>query len=145
MSDKILGHNYIGGQRSGQGDVALHSVDATTGALFEAPFLTATEHEVAAAVDAAEKAGALRPGGTIVEATSGNTGIALAMVGAARGYRVILAMPETMSTERRVLLRAFGAEIVLTPGSGGMSGAVEKPISSAPSRRATTSGDSLTV
>ena len=77
-------------------------------------------------VDAAEKAGALRPGGTIVEATSGNTGIALAMVGAARGYRVILAMPETMSTERRVLLRAFGAEIVLTPGSGGMSGAVEK-------------------
>ena len=77
-------------------------------------------------VDAAEKAGALRPGGTIVEATSGNTGIALAMVGAARGYRVILAMPETMSMERRVLLRAFGAEIVLTPGSGGMSGAVEK-------------------
>ena len=77
-------------------------------------------------VDAAEKAGALRPGGTIVEATSGNTGIALAMVGAARGYRVILAMPETMSMERRVLLRAVGAEIVLTPGSGGMSGAVEK-------------------
>ena len=56
MSDKILGHNYIGGQRSGQGDVALHSVDAATGALFETPFLTATEHEVAAAVDAAEKA-----------------------------------------------------------------------------------------
>ncbi|MFS2113677.1 aldehyde dehydrogenase family protein, partial [Herbaspirillum frisingense] len=56
MSYKILGHNYIGGQRSGQGDVALHSVDATTGALFETPFLTATENEVAAAVDAAEKA-----------------------------------------------------------------------------------------
>ncbi|HEX9228644.1 MAG TPA: cysteine synthase A [Arthrobacter sp.] len=79
-----------------------------------------------AIVDAAEKAGALRPGGTIVEGTSGNTGIALAMVGAARGYKVILTMPETMSTERRVMLRAYGAEIVLTPGSEGMRGAVEK-------------------
>ncbi|NKX56469.1 cysteine synthase A [Arthrobacter mobilis] len=79
-----------------------------------------------AIIDAAEKAGALRPGGTIVEGTSGNTGIALAMVGAARGYKVILTMPETMSTERRVMLRAFGAEIVLTPGSEGMRGSVEK-------------------
>lgn len=79
-----------------------------------------------AIVDAAEKAGALRPGGTIVEGTSGNTGIALAMVGAARGYKVILTMPETMSTERRVMLRAYGAEIVLTPGSEGMRGAVER-------------------
>lgn len=78
-----------------------------------------------AIVDAAEKAGALAPGGTIVEATSGNTGIALAMVGAARGYKVILAMPETASKERRVLLRAFGAEVVLTPGPDGMRGAVE--------------------
>ncbi|CAM5526514.1 cysteine synthase A [Leifsonia shinshuensis] len=76
-------------------------------------------------IDAAEKAGALRPGGIIVEGTSGNTGIALAMVGAARGYKVILTMPETMSKERRVLLRAFGAEIVLTPGPEGMRGAVE--------------------
>ena len=78
-----------------------------------------------AIIDAAEKSGALRPGGTIVEGTSGNTGIALAMVGAARGYKVILTMPETMSKERRVLLRAFGAEIVLTPGPDGMRGAVE--------------------
>ncbi|MDV6294313.1 cysteine synthase A [Rhodococcus aetherivorans] len=79
-----------------------------------------------AIIDAAEKSGELRPGGTIVEGTSGNTGIALAMVGAARGYKVILTMPETMSTERRVMLRAFGAEIVLTPGSEGMAGAVAK-------------------
>lgn len=79
-----------------------------------------------AIVDAAEKSGELKPGGTIVEGTSGNTGIALAMVGAARGYKVILTMPETMSTERRVMLRAFGAEIVLTPGADGMRGAVER-------------------
>ncbi|EHI12616.1 cysteine synthase A [Mycolicibacterium thermoresistibile] len=79
-----------------------------------------------AIVDAAEASGALKPGGTIVEATSGNTGIALAMVGAARGYRVILTMPDTMSVERRVMLRAFGAEIVLTPGAEGMAGAVAR-------------------
>jgi cysteine synthase len=79
-----------------------------------------------AIIDAAEESGALKPGGTIVEGTSGNTGIALALVGAARGYRVIMTMPETMSVERRVLLRAYGAEIVLTPGPDGMRGAVEK-------------------
>ena len=79
-----------------------------------------------AIIDAAERSGELKPGGTIVEATSGNTGIALAMVGAARGYNVVLTMPETMSRERRALLRAFGAELILTPGSGGMKGAVDK-------------------
>jgi cysteine synthase len=79
-----------------------------------------------AIIDAAEASGELQPGGTIVEGTSGNTGIALALVGAARGYKVILTMPETMSKERRVLLRAFGAEIVLTAGADGMRGAVEK-------------------
>ena len=79
-----------------------------------------------AIIDAAEADGTLKPGGTIVEATSGNTGIALALVGAARGYKVVLTMPETMSLERRVTLRAYGAEIVLTPGSAGMQGAVDK-------------------
>jgi cysteine synthase A len=80
----------------------------------------------ASIIDAAVEAGELQPGGTIVEGTSGNTGIALAMVGAARGYKVILAMPDTMSRERRALLRAYGAELVLTPGAEGMKGAVAK-------------------
>ena len=79
-----------------------------------------------AMIDAAEEAGLLQPGTTVVEPTSGNTGIALAMVCAARGYRCIFTMPETMSKERRMLLRGYGAELVLTPGPDGMGGAIAK-------------------
>ena len=77
-------------------------------------------------IDAGEAAGLLRPGTTVVEPTSGNTGIALAMVCAARGYKAIFTMPETMSVERRMLLRGYGAELVLTPGLDGMGGAIAK-------------------
>ena len=79
-----------------------------------------------AMLDAAEDAGTLTPGGTIIEPTSGNTGVGLAMLAAARGYRMILTMPETMSIERRKLAASYGAEIVLTPGSEGMKGAIAK-------------------
>ena len=103
-------------------------VGATVAAKLESanPAASVKDRIGVAIVDAAERSGELHRGGTIVEATSGNTGIALAMVGAARGYKVVLTMPDTMSKERRGLLRAYGAELILTPGSEGMKGAVNK-------------------
>src|SRR5699024_12279150 len=79
-----------------------------------------------AMIEAAEEAGDLKAGTTIVEPTSGNTGIGLAMVAASKGYKAVLVMPDTMSKERRNLLRAYGAELVLTPGADGMKGAIKK-------------------
>ena len=90
------------------------------------PAGSAKDRVAVAMIEAAEQQGLLRPGATVIEPTSGNTGIGLAAVGVSRGYRVILTMPDTMSEERRRLLRAYGAELVLTPGAEGMNGAIRK-------------------
>ena len=105
-----------------------HALPATVLAKLECmnPAGSAKDRVAASMIEAAERDGRLGPGGTIIEPTSGNTGIGLAAVGAAAGYRVILTMPDTMSVERRSLIAAYGAEIVLTPGAQGMAGAVEK-------------------
>ena len=107
---------------------AAHDLPAVLLAKLECmnPARSAKDRVAARMIAQAEAEGRLAPGGTIIEPTSGNTGIGLAAVGAAKGYRVILTMPDTMSVERRSLIAAYGAEIVLTPGAEGMSGAVTK-------------------
>ncbi len=106
----------------------LENIDAELLVKFEAvnPGGSAKDRPALNMIEEAEKAGTLKPGGTIIEPTSGNTGVGLAMVAASKGYKAIMVMPETMSIERRKLLAAYGAEIVLTEGAKGMAGAVSK-------------------
>ena len=105
-----------------------HSITATLAAKLESrnPAGSAKDRIALAMIRDAEAEGTLTPGAAIIEPTSGNTGIGLAAIGAARGYRVILTMPDTMSAERIGLLRAYGAEVILTPGKDGMTGAIAK-------------------
>ncbi len=114
--------------------LALHKIDdkyALKGKLFAKlecfnPASSAKDRIALSMIEAAEKEGVLSPGATIIEPTSGNTGIGIAAIGASRGYRVIIVMPDTMSLERQMLMRAYGAEVVLTQGALGMRGAIEK-------------------
>ena len=106
----------------------IENIDAELLVKFEAvnPGGSAKDRPALNMIAEAEKAGTLKPGGTIIEPTSGNTGVGLAMVAASKGYKAVMVMPETMSIERRKLLAAYGAEIVLTEGAKGMAGAVSK-------------------
>ena len=105
-----------------------HKIDATLIAKLEYfnPAGSVKDRVAYSMIDDAERSGALRPGATIIEPTSGNTGVGLAMVSAVKGYKLILTMPETMSLERRNLVKAYGAEVVLTSGSAGMKGAIKR-------------------
>ena len=105
-----------------------NGLNATIAAKLEAfnPAGSVKDRTACAMLDAAEASGALKPGGTIIEPTSGNTGIGLAWVAAARGYRTLIVMPDSMSPERRALIRAYGAELVLTDGALGMKGAIAR-------------------
>jgi cysteine synthase A len=118
---ELIGHTPL---------VRLHHIDGDVDVLAKLEYFnpagSVKDRIGLAMVVAAEADGRLTPGATIVEPTSGNTGIALAMVAAARGYKAIFTMPETMSSERRMLLRGYGAELVLTPGPDGMGGAIAK-------------------
>ena len=105
-----------------------NGLNATIAAKLEAfnPAGSVKDRTACAMLDAAEESGALRPGGTIIEPTSGNTGIGLAWIAAARGYRTLIVMPDSMSPERRALIQAYGAELVLTDGALGMKGAIAR-------------------
>ncbi|CEI80212.1 cysteine synthase [Oceanobacillus oncorhynchi subsp. incaldanensis] len=124
--------NNIAGLIGGTPIVKLHNVadensaDVYVKLEFMNPGSSVKDRIAAAMVEAAENAGELKPGDTIIEPTSGNTGIGLAMVATAKGYQAILVMPDTMSQERRNLLKAYGAKLVLTPGAEGMKGAIAK-------------------
>lgn len=124
-ADELIGDTPLLDMRAIEREEGL---DATVLAKLEYlnPTGSVKDRAARAIIDAAEHDGTLQPGGTIIEATSGNTGIGLSSVGAARGYRVIIVMPDSMSVERQRLMKAYGAELVLTPGAEGMKGAIAK-------------------